>query len=555
MSFQEIGLLLWGLGLFLFGTFLFEGAITNLVNRTFKNILKRATNTPFKAILSGTFTTAILQSSAVVSLIVVSFVGAWILDLSNGIAVILGVNIWGPLTDILLGNLGLKFSLSTIAFPILGFSALMSLIFSQHKKFVSICNAFFALGLIFLGLGFMKESMVTLANNFDFLAYSSYPMIMFFWIGMFLTVLMQSSSATTVLVLTAASAGMLDYRMWVPLLMGAFLATTLTVVLGSLHGDAIKKQVAFSHVFFNLFAVIVGFIFIVPILSILNYFFHSDIILGLSIFAISFKIIATLLLLPFFSPFISLLKHLFVQKPSTFGLYIETTSPTVLDAALVALEHDSKKLLKKVFVYVMNSWWVDVDTMLDWKNTLSSKAIAKTQISLSWHKLAEQYHEIKHIEEDLVSFISKSRLIVTNQEEGVLFSQYYQAISSMVYAAKYIKDISQNMEHFCDEENSWTWKTYKELRILLIHLYKRASKIIDGVHDASLVDQMIDSVKQMKHDDQNFVHALSKQITKEHIGDLELSDVLHLHHYVYLSSVSFVEAVNLLLLKSNIDSD
>ena len=117
-----------------------------------------------------------------VSLIVVSFVGAGILNLSNGVGIILGANIGGPLTDIFLGNLGLKFSLSTIALPILGLAGLSMLIFSRHNKVVAICKAVFGLGLLFLGLGYMKESMVSLAMNFDFVQYSTYPLIVFFGI-------------------------------------------------------------------------------------------------------------------------------------------------------------------------------------------------------------------------------------------------------------------------------------------------------------------------------------------------------------------------------------
>jgi len=88
--------------MFLFGIFVFEDCITGLVTKTFKNLLRTATSTLFKAITTGTFATAILQSSAVVSLIVVSFVGTGILDLSHGVGIILGANIGGPLTDIFL---------------------------------------------------------------------------------------------------------------------------------------------------------------------------------------------------------------------------------------------------------------------------------------------------------------------------------------------------------------------------------------------------------------------------------------------------------------------
>lgn len=547
MSLAEIGLLLWGLGLFLFGTLLFEEAVTSLVNKTFKRLLRTATNTLFKAITTWTFATAILQSSAVVSLIVVSFVGAGILNLSNGVGIILGANIGGPLTDILLGNLGLKFSLSAIALPILGISWLLMLIFSHQNKFVSICKALFGLWLLFLGLGYMKDSMVTLATTFDFVQYAGYPMILFFGIWALLTILMQSSSATTVLVLTAASAGMIDYRMGVPMLMGAFLATTLTVVLWSLAGDAIKKQVAFSHVFFNVFSVIVGFVFIVPILWLLNHFFPLDIILGLSVFAISFKIICALLTLPILGLFIKFLKKIFPQHPTSFGLYIETTSPTVLDAAEVALEHDTKKFLKKVFGYVMNSWGVDVDMML--KTRRSVHRIAAVQVFLDGYQLASQYREIKQIEQKLFTFISQAKASTTNPEENDMLSRYYEVVSAAVYAAKYIKDISQNITSFRDQDDTWSGQKYQDFRVLLIELYKTASQIIDGVHDAALVKEMLNNVSKMKRNDQNFLLALSKDINNQTINDVELSDVLHLHHYVSLSSTSFVDAVNLLLVK------
>ena len=157
MSLYDVGLLLWGLGMFLFGVLLFENSITELVTKTFKNLLKTTTNTLFKAITTWVFATTILQSSAVVSLIVVSFVAAGMVDLSNGIGIILWANIWGPVTDIFLWNLWLKFSLSSIAFPMLGIAGLLMLIFSGHKKFVSICKALFGLWLIFLGCEIWKK--------------------------------------------------------------------------------------------------------------------------------------------------------------------------------------------------------------------------------------------------------------------------------------------------------------------------------------------------------------------------------------------------------------
>jgi hypothetical protein len=136
-----------------------------------------------------------------------------------------------------------------------------------------------------------------------------------------------------------------------------------------------------------------------------------------------------------------------------------------------------------------------------------------------------------------------------------MLSRYYQAVSSVVYSAKYIKDISQNINHFRDESDTRTGQKYHDFRILLIELYKTASKIIDWVHDDLLINEMMNNISTIKRSDQNFLHALSKDLTNQNINDVELSDVLHLHHYVYLSSMSFVQSVNLLLLKINVEVD
>lgn len=131
----------------------------------------------------------------------------------------------------------------------------------------------------------MKDSMMVLAGSVDFSQYVSLSSIAYFGIGFLVTILMQSSSATNILVLTAASSGIVDYRMGIPMIMGAFLGTTLTVVLGSFGPNVLKKQVAFSHVFFNLFSVILGLVFLHLIVMLFENSF-VDVVLGLSVFAI-----------------------------------------------------------------------------------------------------------------------------------------------------------------------------------------------------------------------------------------------------------------------------
>jgi len=138
---------------------------------------------------------------------------------------------------------------------------------------------------LFLGLGYMKDSMMSLATMVDFSQYINFSVFFYFFVGFVVTLIMQSSTATIVLVLTAASSGIIGYHMGIPLIMGAFLGTTITAVLGAIGPNPLKKQVAFSHVFFNLFSVILGFIFLPVLVPFLNDWF-PDIVFGLSVFAI-----------------------------------------------------------------------------------------------------------------------------------------------------------------------------------------------------------------------------------------------------------------------------
>ena len=103
--------------------------------------------------------------------------------------------------------------------------------------------------------------MVGIAALVDLSQYVHYSIFVYFVVGFVVTMIMQSSTATIVLVLAAASSKIVDYHMGIPLIMGAFLGTTMTAVLGAMGPHPLKKQVAFSHVFFNLFSVVLGFLF------------------------------------------------------------------------------------------------------------------------------------------------------------------------------------------------------------------------------------------------------------------------------------------------------
>jgi phosphate:Na+ symporter len=116
MEFEAVQLwsLLAGLGLFLFGMFMMEESLKTLAGRSFKKFLRKHTTNAIKAVLSGTLVTAILQSSSMVSLLVMSFAGAGIIGLKNGIGMIMGANLGTTLTGWLVSLIGFKLDIETL---------------------------------------------------------------------------------------------------------------------------------------------------------------------------------------------------------------------------------------------------------------------------------------------------------------------------------------------------------------------------------------------------------------------------------------------------------
>lgn len=547
MTWEQIWLLVWWLGMFLFGTMAFEEAISFLVTKNLKNLLRTATKNLISSISTGFFATSILQSSAVVSLIAVSFVGAGIIWLENAIGIILGTNIGAPLMDIVLGNLGLKFSLSSIALPMIGIAGFAFLIFSRYGKIKNISRAFVWLGLIFLGLWFMKDSMMVLSASVDFGQYVSLSSIAYFGIGFLVTVLMQSSSATTILVLTAASSGIVDYRMGIPLIMGAFLGTTLTVVLWSLGPNVLKKQVAFSHVFFNLFSVVLWLLFLPWIVVLLDNVF-ADVVFGLSMFAIWFKIIWVLLMAPFVWYFTRFLQRLFPDKETLLWLSLEQVDPAVPEAAIIAIKKDTVKLLKKTFVYVLHIWSVDEKILL--KSHLDVDGILAHQKAVDEAILEQEYLTIKMIEASLVSFASHTKRHTTKSSDIDTIDELYSAISLAVATAKYMKDIVHNIRFLEETPSPWLYKQYELFRSMVVRLYKIISEVIDEKTTDEVLPKMLEVVADIKLADKVFLENLSKEMGKEKMKKFNISDILHINRYVYLSSLSLVDAIKQMFMKS-----
>lgn len=254
------------LGLFLFGMKYMSEAIQKMTGNGLRNTLASFTSNRFKAVLTGTFVTSVVQSSSATTVMVVSFVNAGVLSLTNAIGVIMGANIGTTVTAWIITLFGIKFNIADLSIPIIGAGFLCLMI--RGKQIKHIGEFMIGFGLLFLGLEYLKGAIenLDLANNPDFISFITgfvgdtgigFGSILFFLlIGTILTIILQSSSATMALTIILCSQGAIPFEIAVALVLGENIGTTVTANIAAAIGNVSAKQAARSHLIFNVIGVI-----------------------------------------------------------------------------------------------------------------------------------------------------------------------------------------------------------------------------------------------------------------------------------------------------------
>jgi hypothetical protein len=154
------------------------------------------------------------------------------------------------------------------------------------------------------------------------------------------------------------------------------------------------------------------------------------------------------------------------------------------------------------------------------------------------------------IEESLVSFGFQIKRHTNKALDISEINDLYSAISLAVATAKYMKDIIHNIRFLESMSSVWFYKQYELFRSMLVRLYKIISEVIDEKYSEEVLPKMLDLVSDIKLADKTFLESFAKEAGKEKMKKFNLSDILHINRYVYLSSLSFVDAIKQMFMKS-----
>ncbi|MDR0746247.1 MAG: Na/Pi cotransporter family protein [Mediterranea sp.] len=260
-SFYDFLMLIGSLGLFLYGMKIMSEGLQKLAGDRLRGILTAMTTNRFTGVLTGMLITALIQSSSATTVMVVSFVNAGLLTLSQSISVIMGANIGTTVTAWIISVFGFKVDMSVFALPLLAFA--LPLIFSNKSARKSTGELIFGFSFLFMGLALLKNNAPDLNQNPEMLAFVQdytdmgfFSILLFLFIGTVLTMIVQASAATMALTLIMCANGWINYELGAALVLGENIGTTITANLAALTANPQAKRAALAHLVFNVFGVL-----------------------------------------------------------------------------------------------------------------------------------------------------------------------------------------------------------------------------------------------------------------------------------------------------------
>ena len=352
---QIVFYLLGGLGIFLYGINLVGKALKDLAGSKLKKIIEKSTNTPIKGILIGFIVTAIIQSSSGTTSLVVALVAANLMALSQATWVIIGANIGTAITSVLIG-----LNITDLALAILGLGAFLAFIFPQ-RKIKLLGETFVGFGMLFFGLQLMgdgvKPIMETQFAIKLFTTLSDVP-ILGMLVGLAVTIVIQSSSASIGILQTLYGTGSTSLSAALPIMIGCCIGTTITALIASIAANKQAKRAAMFHVVYNIFGAIIFMILINPFTQLTSLVetnilmkMHADKMMTIAFADIFYKIISALILVWFNKYFVKL-TYLIIKGDERNDLIKNLEETNIKDSAF------SLQLSFKAIEYMCGLVWV-----------------------------------------------------------------------------------------------------------------------------------------------------------------------------------------------------
>jgi len=489
-----------GVSIFLFGMYFLERGFNAFTGGLLEKLLAATTDKLWKSIGFGVVSTTIMQSSSLVSVISISFISAGLIGLSAGIGIIFGANLGTTTGAWLVAAFGMKVKISAYAMPMLVFGLIFT--FQKSKQMRGFGYILTGLGFLFLGIHFMKEGFEAFKDQIQLAEYAVpgfKGLLIYTLIGMAATVVMQSSHATMVLIITALSLGHVTYENAIALAIGANIGTTITAIIGSLNSNYQGKQLAGAHLVFNFVTAAIAIVGIHVIISVVDYISvyvgigAEDYTLKLAVFHTVFNLIGVVVMTPFVGLLVRFLEK--VIQPKKHG----ETEPYFLNDAVLEFPDTLLQAVRKEITHLYNN------TALLFINGLHMEtSMLKKGRNLKWeirsdqkiveYDFDERYRtKVKPLFAAIIEFIGKGQREIPVEKQSQLF-ELRLACLKLSESIKAVDGLRDNMTEYFKSDNDIIRHEYNQMRIHIASVIKEMNKMENAMGNDNKIISSLDKL-------------------------------------------------------------
>jgi phosphate:Na+ symporter len=554
----DFGEIAAGIALFLFGMVSLQTGFKTFSGGTLEAALRLSTNRLWKSIGFGFLTTTLAQSSTLISLITISFVSAEMITLAGGIGVIMGANLGTTTGAWLIAGLGLRVDIGAYAMPLLAFGVVAFLSPGRIPK--GIGHLLLGIGFLFLGIHHMKQGFGALQAGID-LATLAVPgmagVLLFTAIGMLITVIMQSSHATLLLVIAALATGQVTYDNALALSIGANLGSAITTALGGLAANIGGKRLAVAHVLFNVTTAAVAIALFgqmswgVDRLSSLVRIAPHDYLLKLALFHTVFNLLGVLL----FVPFVARLEHLLVRHvhftvpPQNQPRYLYPEALKTFETGVAALHKEVGHLYDNAHGLIARGLSLDPSVINsdvplgEWVR--ATHRILPLDVDEAYEK------EIKGLHGKILAFIGemRGRAVPTPWMDQLLTLQ--GASRDIVEAVKAMKHLHKNLSRYAASRHPVVREQYDAIRIQIAKLLREIGELRMQEPEA-VASLSLDALKlALETFSRKLTDRITELISRQQISPQMATSLMNDESYARTIGEKLLDAVRVLLLSGD----
>ncbi len=466
------GSIVGGLGLFLLAIGLMTEGLKLAAGNALRTWLAQWSRSPLRGIYTGFTMTAIVQSSSAVTVASLGFVNAGLINMRQALGIVYGANIGTTMTGWLVALVGFKFNIQAFALPLIGFGMLLKLI-KQQGKVASMGLALVGFGLFFVGVDTLRMAFDGIVQELDitqFKAEGVAGILTFLLVGVIMTILTQSSSASITLTITLATTGVVGLYAAGAMVIGANVGTTTTAMLASIGATANAKRVAAAQVIFNGLTAVVAFILLPILFGLLNLISEALTIstapaVSLALFHTLFNVLGVLIIFPLNNRLADYLETCFTdtkQREISLKYLDKNIAQTpVLSINALALELEaSARLLHPAFPITTSLATSDLQKMegqiktFDSVNRQIANFIVSVERSEAAPEVSVQLANLMRINEYLASskkavqhlaHLLQSRSPIGVESIDSQLKEYFATISTFIESSSDDAQISNSM--------------------------------------------------------------------------------------------------------------